>query len=481
MVQKEHDRFAKRGPLCTLLLFSIGPAALVVQTAMDMIDTIEVSLFFKNIPDSYAMEIIGATPLIIMAIAYTGAMFAQGLTAKIPKLLGEGRRDVAQQVVADIMRVALILSIVFPICFIWAVKPILRFMSCPEVIVDKAFRYCLPIIFGCPLMTGFNIGIGFLQGTGKYGIAFLARALAYVVQVGIFTPTLLWGLHISTDYCKCSQIAAEGITAIILITLILKGKFNMQIPMSLFKNKPSKETLNTIAICLPTFLQFFSLAFPPTLVLKAMSAIEPERVTDIEATIGVWTKVTLLAATVNVAFATGFLASGGHAHGVGNHKRFLRLLGWGLLFGVVPVTAFSVFVLSKPELIASLFLSESQIPYAKKFLPIPFYTFPLETIPVFATMVLIALGKPLLPLLLSLFQLLVLCGGSQLIGKYVGGRSERVMFIYCFSDILMLVLYTAGFLWYLIPMMCKGKDDPEYTAIPGGESGFSEIDTSQMD
>ena len=482
IVQREHDRFAKRGPLCTLLLFSIGPAALVCQTAMDMIDTIEVSTKFKSDPESYAMEIIGATPLIIMAVVYLGGMFAQALTAKIPKLLGEGKRDIAQQVVADIMRIALVLSIIFPIGFVWAIKPFLRFAGCPDKIVDKAFRYSLPIVFGCPLLTFFNICVGFLQGIGRYGWAFLARACTYVVQVGVFTPTLLWGLNITTDYCKCSQVAAEGITTLILVVLILKGKFNLQIPVALFKNKPTRETLNTFAIAVPTLLQFISLAFPPTLVMKSMSQVEPELVTDIEATIGVWTKVTLLVATINVAFATGFLSAGGHAHGVGNNKRFLKLLGWGMLFGIVPVTGFSLFVVFKPEVMASLFLSEAQLPYAKKLLPIPFYTFPLQTAPVFGTMTLVALAKPLLPMIFSILQVVVLTVGSQLMRKYVSGHSERIMFIYCFSDLLMLLLYTAAMLYYLVPMMCKrGTEEPEYTAISGSEGFFSEFDNSTMD
>ena len=82
----------------------------------------------------------------------------------------------------------------------------------------------------------------------------------------------------------------------------------------------------------------------------------------------------------------------------------------------------------------------------------------------------------------TITQVVVLTVGSQILRNYVNGHSERIMFIYCFSDLLMLLLYTAAMLFHLVPMMCKSaKDEPEYTAISGSEGLFSEFDTSTMD
>ena len=461
----ELDRFTKRGPLCTLLLFAIAQAALVVQTLMDMLDTFEVSARFKDVEGSYAMEIIGATSLPIMAITYIGSMFAQALTAHIPRLLGQGQRDVAQHVLSDIMRLCLLLSIVFPVCFMWAIKPILKLISCPAEIVDKAFRYCVPVLIGCPWLTLFSLVVGFLLGIGKNWWALGTRCIPYIVQACVFTPALLWGLNITTDHCKWSQVVAEGLAAIVIMWLLFKGTFDLKIPLRMFCEKPVWESLNTIALAMPTFFQFFCFAFPPTMVMKTMSDIEPDRAADIEASFGFWSKATFFIATIHVTFSNAFLVAGGHAYGMKNYRRFLKILGWGLVVGWTPVILCSVVMAARPAWIAGLFLHDSQLEYACKMLPIPFYTFWIQTIDVFSTSILEVVNRPRYPMIFSVLQIIVLCVGCVVVKNRVHGKSHNVMFIYVINDFIQVACYGITALCYLVPLFRKPDQSEEYEPI----------------
>lgn len=440
-MRKELERFTKYSPFCTIWIFWVAQIALLVQTGMDFLDTFEVSARFKNVEQSYAMEIIGATSLPCMAITYIGSMFAQAFTAHIPRLLGEGRRDVAKQVVADITRLCLFLSIVFPICFFSAIKPLLKFVACPPEIVDKAYRYCLPVLIGSPLLALFNLVIGVLLGIGKNWWVFGARCIPYIVQACVFTPILLWGLNISTDYCKWSQVVSEAIAGIFVFALMFTGKLDFRVPFQMFVKKPIKESFQTVLLAMPTLLQFFCFAFPPTIVMKCMSEIEPDRRTDIEACFGFWSKLTFFLAMIHVTFGNVFLITGGHAYGMGNYKRFFTLLGWGLVFGWTLVIILSVLIAIQPRWFAYLTLNGSQLDYACKMLPIPFYTFWLQSIAVFSTMILTAINRPIWPVLFSVLQIIVLCLGCKLLQDKVGGQSHKIMFIYVINDLIQFVAY----------------------------------------
>ena len=461
-VDREPDQFTKYGPLCTLCLFAIPQTALVVQTGMDMLDTHWVSQYFKDVEGSYAMEIIGATSLPIMTITYIGSMFAQAFTAHIPRLLGEGQRDVAQHVLCDIMRLCLLLSIVFPVCFMWLIKPLLKWLSCPPEIIDKAYRYCVPVLIGCPGLTFFSLVVGFLLGVGKNCWAWFARSVPYIVQALGLTPILLWCLNITTDYCKYSQVVAEALAAIVILCLLFKGKFDLKIPLKMFCEKPVWESLNTLCLAGPTFFQFFCFAFPPTMVMRTMSKIEPDRAADIEACLGLWSKVTFFIATFHITFSNAFLVAGGHAYGMKNYRRFFKILGWGLVCGWIPVILCSIVMACRPEWIAGRFLNASQLEYACKMMPIPFYTFWIQTIDVISTSILEVVNRPRYPILFSGLQIIVICVGSVVVNRFVHGESHKVMFIYVINDIIQAACYGITALCYLVPIAwCKPSEEYE--------------------
>lgn len=474
-VRREQNVFEKYSSLATLFMFSLGPASSLIQAALDSLETILFSKRFQNESGANIMSIVGVTPLPIMCSVQLALFLGQAITARVSRLLAEERRDAAQQVVVDVIRVAIVGGIIFPVCFVWAVKPFLKWTGCHEDILDPAFRFTLPSICGQVVISMFVISLSFLQAIGKTELSFMSRCVAYSVQVGILSPIFLWVFNISTDLCKVPCIIAEGVTAIILLTAMFTGKFSLNVPVRLFLQPFHSETWKCMMLAAPMILQFVCMAFPPVLIMKAMNQIDPVNSKEIDAVLGVWNKLCGLVGTIPITFGSGFLTPATYAYGSGNLKRMMVLFGWACLFSIGPLFIISPCMSFAPEVLASLFLSPAELEVGKQILSIPFRTSIVLGVAVMATMIMTVLGKPIYPAACGILQFLILSIGSEIAKRYVV-NVYKVMYLINISDIVLLIAYTIIILVHIIPVIKKIKKEPEYTALTGQVEGISELE-----
>ena len=470
---QDEANFTKYNPLVTVLLFAIGPSALLAQAIFETIDTLIVASRFKKEPEANAMAIIGATPLPIMMITYLCIYFGQAVIAKISKVLATGDRELAARIVVDIFRCAIVAGVVFPFCYVWCVKPLLRFVNCSEEILDAAYRFCLPMVFGTLFIVVTYVALNFLQSIGRPILTFLIKIVGNVLQVFIFTPLFCLGFKVSTDYLKIASVASQGIIGFTLFGLIIRGKFSLPIRPRMFLERPVKDSFHALLVASPIVLLGLCYVMPPNVMLRCMNAIDPEHSNEISAVMGVWNRFYSIASALGMTFGSGFLSPGTHALGRGDSKRMWKLFAWAALFDIVPVTLVGLVVMSNPGLVARGFLSsESEIEYAKKMLPIPFYTITLQSIGVLGIMLLMALGNAWLSGLVGIFQCLLGCVGAVVLQHKVK-HAWSLLYLFNVSDVIACIVYVVAIFIYVKNWKKK--------MMSNGETSTSELGSSLVD
>lgn len=446
---KDEASFTKYNPLVTLLLFTLGPSALLAQSIFEMIDTLIIASRFKKEPEANAMAIIGATPLPIMMSTYLCIYFGQVVIAKISKVLATGDRELAARIVVDIFRCAIIASLVFPFCYVWCVKPLLRFINCSEEIIDAAYRFCLPVVFGTVFIAIDYVALNYLQSIGRPILTFLIKVVGSALQVFILTPLFCLGLKLSTDYLKIASVASQGIVGCTLFVLIIRGKFSLPIRPRMFLEWFVRDTFNALLVASPIAMLVICYLLPPNVILRCMNANDPEHANEISAVSGVSNRFYGIASALGMAFGSGFLSPGTHALGRGDSKRMWKIFAWAAILDIVPVTLVGIVVISNPGLVAGGFLSsESEIQYAKKMLPIPFYTITLQSINVLCIMLLMALGNAWLSGIVGIFHCIFVCVGAVVLQKKVE-HAWKLLYLYNASDVIACMVYMIGIFIYI--------------------------------
>lgn len=402
------------------------------------------------------MQIVGATPLPSMCMTYVMLFFGQTITSKISSLIAERQLSTATQAVIDIVRLSIVTCLIFPFCFIWAIKPCLAFVGCPEDVIDDAYRYLLVPLFTLVFGTLFVVETNFIQATGRPILAFLVRVSGMVLQVGIFTPLLAFGFRCSTAFAKASNVCGQFIVIIVLSYFIMKGKFLLKPKWRMFVSGFVKETWHALILGAPIVILGFGYSLPPNIMTRCMTRADPSKKSEIMGVMGAWTTLYQVAGAVGMAFGSGFLSSGTHALGRGDKKRMIKLFGWAALFNIIPILIFSLTIIAAPRKIGGAFLNENEIEMAEKILPIPFYTMIFNSLNVLGIMFLTAINKPLYSAVIGIVQCLFQCIGAVIMEKTVGTSVWKILHLYNFSDIGAFIAYAVIVSIYLYRIF-RGK------------------------
>ena len=463
---KEYEKFMKYSPLVTLMIMTLAPLTMFLQALGETIDMMMISKRFANEPDLHAIEIIGFSTNAFDILTYIGMFFGQALIVKVSSLIGEGERDQATLLTIDMIRIGFLFTIIFAICFNFAIKPLIKFVGCPDNMVDSTYKMMIPLLVGSPILTLFAISFSFLQSIGSSIPSALEKLAAFALQSGIFTPLLLFGFKTSTTFMRFSVVLSQFVVSGITFFLIFKGKFSLKLPIKYLFGKFCKETPNALLLAFPLIIQLMGFELPPILILKSLTAANPDASKIIGGAFGVFIKVFGLLTSLLPSIGSGYLSCATHAFGYGNMKRLISYFFWALLFGFLVSLIPVPIMIFKPRLIAQLFLTdEDELALAEKILPIPFYTSWLSALAIILAMTQLVVGKPLFSLLPNFIQVIIQCVGCQIAAKiFKNEDSLKIMYIYNISDVIVIALHLI-FMIYPIKIIRKKVKESQDTSL----------------
>jgi Na+-driven multidrug efflux pump len=135
------------------------------------------------------------------------------------------------------------------------------------------------------------------------------------------------------------------------------------------------------------------------------------------------------------------LTSGSYAFGGGNQKRLLRLFLWALLVSVTVLVAMTPIMVVRPQWIASIWITnDSDMEYAKKMLPIPFYANWLNAFNDATTNFLLTMKFAWTAMVPSLTRGAAYMAGATVLWATNKDDPVRMMWSFCINDFTVTVI-----------------------------------------
>ncbi|OHT16592.1 hypothetical protein TRFO_41719 [Tritrichomonas foetus] len=452
---EENSKFIKHGPFVTLLLLSIGAFLTTFgQSVLESVDLYFISKRFEKDEDQYAVQIIGMGYYIVLICAVGCMFFAQSIIARVSGLIGEGKRNEASQLTIDVFRLSIISSIFFQVIMIFCARPIMLFAGCSDDLIDKCFSLVTSTVACLPIFVFFFTTTGFLQGIGKPVLNGIYHLIANILQTFIITPILQFILKIDVTISNISQAIAQSLVGLFILFLIMNGKYTLRPKYSMFFESFSKETKRALIMGLPVIPSMIYIILPPMLLLRFMTnaaAGDSKTVKDIIAVFTVFQKTILIGSAIPVALVSGMLSSGTHSYGMRNSKRMIQTIIWNYVVSTSVLVMFSIVMIFWPNLIANPFLNdESSKQLASKFLPIPFWTFTLQTLCVTASASFVVVGHPNLSTFCNVTMIVLVCVAAKIINVMYPNDYMKVLYSYTITDTISFIFIGSWSLAYII-------------------------------
>lgn len=435
----EEERFASWTPLATILIQSVGPMMYSVGNALhDAVDMLLISTALGQ----ESLQIVAFSGIVRYLVRATAALFAQGTAARISGLIGEKRKHEAEQVVADMYRLTLILMIISPVVFRFASVPMLIFMGCTEEVAESSLDYLLPILVVAPFTGIYQMGCGFLQSEGRSIANGFMQLGAFLLNCGIFAPLFLFELKVTLPFAGVPFALSQVIPGTVLTILIFAGKFNLKPKCGQLCKGMSKETWVAVKLAIPGFLNVLAGAFPPMLLMNYMMSAATEQgvAGPVASAFSVFLKVQTFANAFSIGISQGFIAAGSFAFSTDNRMRVVWLLICTVILSFLTIVIFTPIMILTPESAASIWITDDDgLWYAKRMLPIPFYVDLFNAFNDTTVAFLLILRYEWLAMVPSITRTISFLVGALVLHETDPTSTVRMMWSFAINDIVVLV------------------------------------------
>jgi Na+-driven multidrug efflux pump len=319
----------------------------------------------------------------------------------------------------------------------------LIFMGCSPELADRAFDYLVPILCAAPFTGLYQMGCGCLLSEGRSILNGLMQLVAFVTNDGFLAPLLLFVAHVDLNLIGLAFAGSQIVPALILFFMIFNGKFNLKPTWSLWKHKFSKETPTALKLAGPFVLNVIAGALPPLLLMNFMmgAAAKLDVSQPVASSFTVFLKIQVFAWSFSIGVNQGLLSSGSYAWGAQRFSRLFQLFLMSFAMSIAIELAVTPLMIVRPEWIAQIWITEdSEMEYAKKMLPIPFYANWLNAFNDATTNLLLTMKYPWAAMAPSLTR-----GASFLVGATVLWATNkddpvRMMWSFCINDFVVTAL-----------------------------------------
>ena len=359
MVKKEIDneevkRLAGSPPLKTLLTLMVGPlASQITSTLYGIINTVWISKYVGEVGMS----------AVATDIAWEGIARAFGLflltsgSTQISALFGKKLYNDAEQVVCDLLRVAVVCGCIVPAILLPINKPFSRWFGANDETIQGAYDYMLPICAGNILTCIFLTSVGFLQAEGRTMLVGIIDFVSLGVGMCALNPLFLGVFKIGISGPSYSTIIADGVPGITLVILYFCGKFGVKPKLSGFLKPFSPHTWQALGVGSSMLISQISLCLPGIIVRKliGLSVANSNEYDLAMAGFNVLCRYYNVTNCVVISLATGYIAAASYAYAAENYKRYLKLslhLNWVSVFWCL-IT--SIIAISIPRQISMIF------------------------------------------------------------------------------------------------------------------------------
>ncbi len=287
---------------------------MLVMAIYNFVDTIFVS--WTNPIATSATQVVLPVMLIASAI---GLSFGVGGASYISRLLGQGKKELAEKVVMSALLAGVILGILATIFNYFFMEDIFRFFGANAEIMQLTMDYGKYILLGYTFMIMSMILNNTLRSEGSAKYSMIGMVIGAILNI-ILDPIFIFTFKLGISGAAIATTVSNAVSFMILLSMYLRKKTVLRFRLKNvnFNWSIYKEILK---VGLPTF--FKQLLFSFSMKLLNTAAVEYGDGNDLLATIGIVVRIITIPSYIVFGIGQGFQPVAGYNYGANQPKRVL--------------------------------------------------------------------------------------------------------------------------------------------------------------
>ena len=190
----------------------------VFQMLYNTVDSIVVG----NFVGTQALAAVGSTTMIVNMMVFFFNGFSTGAGVVIANYFGARNLKALHKAIETTMAATFVLSVLFMLAGVAAVRPMLRFMATPEDVFGEATTYLQIYIGGISGLLIYNMGSGILRAVGD-----TMRPLYFLVMTSVLNILLdllfVLGFHCGIEGVAWATVLSQFISALLILALLTRS------------------------------------------------------------------------------------------------------------------------------------------------------------------------------------------------------------------------------------------------------------------
>lgn len=341
-----------QGRILPKLAFFMLPilGALVLQAAYGAVDLLVVGRFGST----SGLSAVSTGSQVLNLVTFVVTQLAMGVTVLIARYLGEKRPQYIGQVIGGAAIVFTLLAAALFVVLVFFARLISSLMQAPAEALDLTASYVRICGSGIFFIVAYNMLSALFRGLGDSRSPLIFVLVACIVNV-IGDLVLVAGFHLDAAGAAIATVAAQAVSVICAIAMLLKKELPFKIHRSDFKLNPQCKKFLGIGLPLAlqeflTQLSFLALcAFVNRLGLAASSGY------------GVACKIVNFAMLIPSSLMQSMASFVSQNVGAGNEKRAKKAMFTGMGVGIVIGCIVFAFVMFKGDLLTGIFTTDAAV------------------------------------------------------------------------------------------------------------------------
>ena len=363
-MKSDRSDFTQGSILKKLALFMLPIlGALVLQAAYGAVDLLVVGHFGTT----SGLSAVSTGSQVLNLVTFVVTQFAMGITVLIARYLGEKRPQYIGQVIGGGAVVFALMAAALFVVLVGFARPVSVLMQAPAEAVSQTAGYVRICGAGIFFIVAYNVLSAIFRGLGDSKSPLLFVLVACIVNI-FGDLVLVAGLHMDAAGAAIATVAAQAISVVCAVVMLLKKQLPFKLRKSDFRFNP--QCRKFLGIGLPLALQ----EFLTQLSFLALCAFVNRLGLEASSGYGVACKIVNFAMLIPSALMQSMAAFVSQNIGAGNKKRAKQSMFTGIGIGLVFGCAVFALVWLKGDWLSGLFTTDTAViansfAYLKGFAP----------------------------------------------------------------------------------------------------------------
>lgn len=359
-MQDKTQQIFRDAPVPKAVLSNVIPS--IISMLMVLVYNLADTFFIGQTKNPLMVAAVSvATPAFLLFMAI-GMLFGIGGTSLIARMLGEGRKQLAQNTSSFCFWTSAMIGVISLAVILLFCEPICLAIGASSDTVGYASQYLSILAFGIPFLIISNAFSNIIRSEGQANVAMTGMILGNLINI-ILDPIMILGFEWNVAGAAVATVLGNVFSAVYYIAHLVSKKSMLSLRLKDY-TASRQIVVGVLSIGIPASLNSILMS-TSNIVINTLMAKHG----DLQlAGLGVAMKVNMIAVMLLIGVGTGVQPLLGYCFGSGNKKRFLSVLKFSLafVFGLSLVMSTICYVFAGP--LAKAFLdNEEAFGYAFSF------------------------------------------------------------------------------------------------------------------